>query len=547
MGHELGTLSPSLHQAQSWIAECGSKHRLCPLITPEEPVLPKRVLKIQNSANRLNVRLSESKSDEKARYTTLSHCWGFHPPLITTRDTLQRHCEGIKWAELPKTFQDAVVITRGLDIQFLWIDSLCIIQDSEEDWREQSAVMKDIYGFSHVTIAAAANDAFENGLHLDERTTKDKILACRSEVLTLDKPGSKLFTRAWVLQERLLASRILYFFQEEVVFECSNHIRCQCSDVSTLSASVRDPFEEDYGIVRDKAPAFKDLKYRFTDANITKIGKRLALLASGDVRSETDLWPILSTEQNIQMMDLWNEILHHYLKRNITKPSDRLPALSGIAGAFGSTGAHGVYHAGLWETWLVHTLLWYVDQAEWKGQLPSEPTEEGSTRPLAPSWSWAKLRGAWSYRVKAYSRVVLAERVDSRIELLSHDRFGAVNKGMITLKGLTIRVKLQYGAVDPEVSYAERFRRQDIELVKEGDVGVATVWPDIALDQSITSTEEVMLLALRAAHQDGEGQSIDGLVLRPAQNEEPSLHRIGVFNTPVWWFHGAELGHITIC
>ena len=509
------------------------------MLTSEDPKLPKRVLHTYHDGEHLQTRLYESKPGERAQYTTLSHCWGDNQPLTTTSTNDEQHCDKIDWELLPKTFQDAIIITHGLGLQYLWIDSLCIVQDSENDWREQSAIMKDIYGYSYVTIAAAANDAFEHGLHLLERAKKDKVFACRTEILTLDKPGSKLFTRAWVLQERLLASRILYFFQGEVAFECSNHIRCQCSDVSTLSPAVRDPFEADWGMQRDKSPAFRDLKYRFTEANISKIGKRLRLFASRSVTCERDLCPSLSYDENVEMLELWNEILHHYIRRAITKTTDRLPALSGIAGAFGSTGAHGIYHAGLWETWFVHMLLWYVDQAEWKGMTPEPFTAEDLDTLLAPSWSWAKLRGAWTYRTRPYNRVVLAEMVESTVHLVSEDRFGSVYSDVVTVKGLTMEVQLKYGSVERALTYAERFQRQGVELIKEKDGGVATMWPDFVLDPLVDSGTIVTLLAVRMHVENERHESIDGVVLQVVDDADGRHRRLGIFNAPTWWFHGS--------
>jgi hypothetical protein len=93
----------------------------------------------------------------RGHYVALSHCWGTlgKHPLRTTTDNLQEHISGISWSTLPKTFQDALKITRELGIDYIWIDSLCIVQDSEEDWRQESREMGLIYERARVTIAAA--------------------------------------------------------------------------------------------------------------------------------------------------------------------------------------------------------------------------------------------------------------------------------------------------------------------------------------------------------------------------------------------------------
>lgn len=92
----------------------------------------------------------------KTSYATLSHCWGGLEFLTLTRNSLASFMTKVPIEECPKTFQDAVFITRKLGIDYLWIDSLCIIQDSEQDWLNESALMSQVYSNSTITIAAAA-------------------------------------------------------------------------------------------------------------------------------------------------------------------------------------------------------------------------------------------------------------------------------------------------------------------------------------------------------------------------------------------------------
>lgn len=94
--------------------------------------------------------------EEGARYIALSHCWGEQPLLTTTADNEIERREGIQWDLLPLTFQHAVQICAGLGIEYLWIDSLCILQGNEDDWVQESEKMASIYANSWLTIAAAA-------------------------------------------------------------------------------------------------------------------------------------------------------------------------------------------------------------------------------------------------------------------------------------------------------------------------------------------------------------------------------------------------------
>jgi hypothetical protein len=93
---------------------------------------------------------------QKGNYIALSHCWGSTNLIRTTTRTLSTHEEGILITDLPKTFRDAISICRYLKVQFLWIDSLCIIQDDEQDWEREASRMADVYANAYLTIAASA-------------------------------------------------------------------------------------------------------------------------------------------------------------------------------------------------------------------------------------------------------------------------------------------------------------------------------------------------------------------------------------------------------
>jgi hypothetical protein len=125
------------------------------------PLLPARVLDLQGTGDS-KVSLKETNG-ERAPYITLSHCWGSVQPLITTTSTLHSHKDGIEWPHLPKSFQDAITITRGLDIRYIWIDSLCIVRGGGADWAAESVKMGTIYENSYLTIAATAATDGTNG------------------------------------------------------------------------------------------------------------------------------------------------------------------------------------------------------------------------------------------------------------------------------------------------------------------------------------------------------------------------------------------------
>lgn len=206
------------------------------------------------------------------RYATLSHCWGSSKPAcMTTTKTLARNMAGIPWCTLSKTFQDTIDLLRKLGIDYVWIDSMCIVQDDLEDWTAEAVKMGSIYANSMLTIAATNSKDGNGGLYctpshdfrlvkltgslpdgqpvlvnamrqiihfgvaksFTERNVmiKEEDPDRMSEILRqLEEedaiPDHPLLWRGWVLQEQLLSRRILHFTRRELVWECRTRTRC---------------------------------------------------------------------------------------------------------------------------------------------------------------------------------------------------------------------------------------------------------------------------------------------------------------------------------
>lgn len=148
--------------AHEWSNLCLRNHTQCLSASSLASYLPTRVLEIpddlllNNPQTKIRLRIS-SEQQANGRYMTLSHCWGGLVPTKPTDDTLVALQSGISLTDLPRTFADAVKITRKFEIRYLWIDSLCIIQDNEEDWRRESASMNKVYRNSWLNIAATGS------------------------------------------------------------------------------------------------------------------------------------------------------------------------------------------------------------------------------------------------------------------------------------------------------------------------------------------------------------------------------------------------------
>ncbi|CZR69753.1 uncharacterized protein PAC_19653 [Phialocephala subalpina] len=187
----------------------------------------------------------------QAEYVALSHCWGSYIPVKTTPHTLVSHLIGIKVETLSKTFQDAIKITRKLGIRYLWIDSLCIIQDEpgQADWRRESGTMGSIYERAFCVIAATAARNGNEGCFIPRRPidivkmpadplshTDDYFyIASRDPNRYKEVMESPLNSRGWVFQEYRLARRRIHCAQGQVYWECSHHFVAE--DCSTRSGN----------------------------------------------------------------------------------------------------------------------------------------------------------------------------------------------------------------------------------------------------------------------------------------------------------------------
>lgn len=182
-----------------------------------------------------------------ARYIALSHPWGDaekYPPYNTLRKDesgadhdIEHFKQAIPFEELPATFRDAVECTRALGVRYLWIDSICIIQGPDGDFSEEAKRMEDVYSGAYCVIAASRAQHQHDGF-LKARPKVDYVTLMGNEEHPLyvceaidrfseDVLEGGLCRRGWVLQERALARRTIYFTENQTYFECGDGIRCE--------------------------------------------------------------------------------------------------------------------------------------------------------------------------------------------------------------------------------------------------------------------------------------------------------------------------------
>jgi hypothetical protein len=338
--------------------------------------MPTRVIDVTRKGQEPRLHLTNGR---KGEWVTLSHCWGKEGFLATLTTNIDSHLERILLSDLPPNFQDAIMITRKLGYQYLWIDSLCIIQDSLEDWRVESVKMGSIYKNGALNISAdAASDAFQGIFRAcdRDRITKEAALRlpCRSsrhgvsgnlyinqqprrpsyeggstEEMLLGK--NIIQTRGWVFQESHLSPRRVRYAARQIAWSCRS-----------VDLTEEEPFEspERSSCWQDSAI---DNKFPFFSIEPTTLEPHLDLSLGAGL----DEHPIIHW---------WYELVTDYSRRQLTYEKDRIPAFDGLAREFSErTGYH--YYSGIFREDYHRGLLWMSQSGQ--------RTTEGNS----PSWSWA--------------------------------------------------------------------------------------------------------------------------------------------------------------
>jgi hypothetical protein len=235
---------------REWIEDCNKHHGDHGIFSCEDRELPTRVLDVGTLENpklalycakcencNKTGKVENCGGCKKGRYITLSHCWGDILPLCTFKANIKTHLKEIKNDCLQKTFQDAVRVTRQLGIQYLWIDSLCIIQDDDEDWRREAKNMGKVFASAYCTIAATSarnsREGFldrqpEQPVRLEDvyKDLQTSVYVCGGG-FSSDIENGLLNKRGWVFQERALSTRTIHFSATETYWECGSVIRSE--------------------------------------------------------------------------------------------------------------------------------------------------------------------------------------------------------------------------------------------------------------------------------------------------------------------------------
>ena len=368
-------------------------------VPTNDDFIPSRLVDVSTlSTNTVRIVHRQDVPRDERRYIALSHCWGSTDFRKYNKSTKESFESIIPLDEMPKTFEDVFQLAHQLDIRYVWIDALCILQDDKDDWERESSTMYQVYLRATLTVVASASWSSTEGLFRpapslrkshcflyekrDKGQTDDNCTFAWSERDSEDATRhdnnikwSRWGSRAWTLQEQALSSRIVYFTDTGLVFEEKDVIRGETSGVR-LSTT--------------------DESYHVDEWIRSRKGH-------GD-------GPIISLSSRGTQADLptaWWTWVSEYTPRGLTNADDRATAILGLAQYLSrpapndddsidrpndenlidrpnDTTSKPRYLAGLWEQSLAESLLWYVQLG-------------ATARPLdpvrAPSWSWISVQG----------------------------------------------------------------------------------------------------------------------------------------------------------
>ncbi|KAI1370377.1 HET-domain-containing protein [Hypoxylon crocopeplum] len=520
--HLNSTIPPSTSDAKTWavvrtwLDRCIESHPLC-----KDQALPgfspTRLLELGTMGAEKTFRLvHRGEFNPEERYVTLSHCWGPAPAeeklrlVVSCMSTLR---SGLPIHSLPRTFRHAFAITERLCVRYIWIDRLCIIQDCGHDWRIESATMQTIYRNGFLNIAALGAKDDEAGLFFDRDPAQvgptivnlnpSRELPSHyrhvdeTQAWASDFNGEPLITRAWVLQERMLAARNLYFGRKQVFWECCT---TDCSE--TIPAGPLLTY-----ITRNTAGLDATKSGRFA-------WKRLINTASFSLRSDADLLSNLLHE--------WSGAVQTYCECSLTFSKDKLVALSGLANHMGAIlrgldPKYGAYLAGMWRLTMPDSLLWKV-----KGP---------SLRPSsyrAPSWSWASVDGSVTLPAGGRnSSCPLVRVLNAETFARDENAMGEISGGRVLLKGPMCIAK----GLQPKKPSNPLHNVRKISTIHCLDTDLpidAQLAADIQFDDSRDQYDEVYALAFWSVPYDAISKIVaEGLALIPVDESLSLYRRVG--------------------
>lgn len=458
-----------------WLDRCASKHASC---KESSGWLPTRLVDVSDFGDGC-IRVVDSSTIAKGpqeSYLALSHCWGTEE-FLTMREANRENFErGMLISCLPPNFQDAIYITRKLGFRFLWIDSLCIVQKCPYDWDREAPLMNRVYSNAFLTLGAMSSPDAHGGLfrardarrlgpspfrlHLGGEGVVDCLVA-RSDLWEAEIRRAPLTQRAWVVQERVLAPRSLYFAQSQLFWECRELHACETFPGGVPVALVSDIPEAAASGAVVSVKAFRQTARALRGRSVAELRASF-----GGARELGDF------RQHESAYQVWNEILGMYARCGLSDARDKLVAISGVAKEFADA-VGDEYVAGLWRENLVNGLLWQVWDLDECMNKYEEHRKDPARRPAgyrAPTWSWASVDAPMT-RMDPHEPEFSGEYVEVlgvHVEPEGGDPTGRLRHACLRVSGRLIKMRRRPPRHHPAGRHFGQFL-PDVDEVLEGD------------------------------------------------------------------------------
>jgi hypothetical protein len=563
----------ALHKVRKWLRAC-DLHGCKPSGVPS----PSRLLDVRPDGAFSTIRLvlqPPSPSD----YVALSYCWGGPQLLALKSMNLEAYSQSIRVSELPLTIRDAIAVTQALGIPYLWIDSMCILQDSAKDKATEIGQMAQIYRGAYLTLSASSASAVTEGF-LDCRDhdfgaipelryshnaefgflegirgqqRKSINIAAHLDIVCVDgRRGSinirriisaplalePVTQRAWTYQERVLSPRTLSF---------GKALTWCCQRDQKIDTATGELFPLELGEAL-RITALKNPKP-----------------SSGRLRS--------AVEDGTDLVSIWHDAVRDFSMRKLSYEGDKLPAIAGLAEVVSEARGDDRYWAGLWKSSLPKDLNWSRVPG---GRILDNPIRSSIWR--APTWSWASIDCETSFSGSSdmmYGDEVLIHDIIFESQLADQSApFGALTSAKLTMSGRlgkTTRVfvaraiapermaalpssrpyfeseeRLQHPqdvSSDNVKIYESRVRIDDARDALELPATQDPIWDDLRPDRIIVlAQDEVWCLPIRGRVEFDAGDAwadkvsdtrMDGILLKPT-SEADTFRRIGRFEIAKW-------------
>ncbi|KAH8800212.1 heterokaryon incompatibility protein-domain-containing protein [Xylogone sp. PMI_703] len=466
----IANTASALPLAARWLESCRKSHGQCNM--HNEQYIPTRLISTEENGVRLCLSTDFEKGPE---YATLSHCWGKLKFLTLQTNNLERLKNGIPQEALSKTFRDAIIAARGLSLSYIWIDSLCIIQDDPDDWLRESSLMSHVYGGSSLNIAATGAPDGNSGCFF-ERSYPYK---CRVQIKTgeqishydcvpkgmyqLHLSSMPLLSRGWALQERVLPPRTLHFTSTQLFWECHQKVACETFPEEMPSSLVErvDSFFKKQPISRS----------------------------------------------------LWTWAIENYSSCKLTYSKDKLIAISGIARHIQKqTGDQ--YIAGMWQKDLELQLCWRMGK---------------SARRLAPytapTWSWASRDGPVWISKRNYPKPAFlwVQVLDIQLQFCGPDPLGQLSMANLCISCSNL-MPANFKKRDYEYA-GYNFSMYDVHVV-----GNIITPVHVFFDDTSEPPNDSLVMPVYGSSADDPNCSVEGLILVPTGQERGQYQRAGLFS-----------------